>query len=394
MLAASLLIASLVVQAPAAPARQPPDPPRTRPQTATSAADEFDTLRKQGEAARSAGKLEEAIALYRRAVRLRPRWIEGQWYLGTSAYDMGRYAECRDAFAKVVAAQPENGAAWAFKGLCEFQVRAYDAALSDLAKGHAVGLGDDARLVSVATYHRGILLTKSGQFEPALRVFIELAQAGDVPPLVIQAAGLAALRMPLLPDQIADENRDLVFRTGRAMLRAAGRMTAEAQQELAALAAQYPEVPNVHYAYGVLLLGDDPDAALRQFHEELRTSPDHAPARLQIAQELVRRGDPAAAQRWAEEAVQLAPRSFVAHRVLGQVQLATGDLAGAIASLETAVRLEPASPSARFNLARAYQRAGREADAARERAAFSRLERLQRAQRGGANAVGDPADAP
>jgi tetratricopeptide (TPR) repeat protein len=359
-----------------------------------SEAGTFDAIRTRAETARAAGLIDEAIDLYRRALRLRPRWIEGHWYLGTSAYDLGRYAECGDAFANVVAAQPENGAAWAFKGLCEFQVRAYDAALSDLAKGHAVGLGHDARLISVATYHRGILLTKSGQFEPALRVFLELATAGDVPPLVIQAAGLAALRMPLLPEEITEKNRDLVFRTGRAMLRAAGRMTAEPQQELAALAAEYPDAPNVHYAYGVLLLGDDPDAALRQFHEELRHSPDHAPARLQIAQELTRRGDPVAARRWAEEAVKLAARSFVAHRVLGQVQLATDDLAGAIASLETAVRLEPASPSAHFHLARAYQRAGRDADAARERAAFSRLERLQRVQRGGENAVGDGPESP
>ncbi len=393
MLAVGVLIASLALPVPFESPHLP-GPSSTQPRASGNAPATFETVRKQAEAARSAGRLDEAIELYRHAVRLRPRWIEGYWYLGTSAYDRGRYAECRDAFGKVVAAQAENGAAWAFKGLCEFQGRAYDAALSDLDKAHTVGLGDDDRLVSVARYHRGILLTKSGQFEPALRVFIELAQAGDEPPLVIQATGLAALRMPLLPEEIADKNRDLVFRTGRATLRAAGRMTAEAQQELAALAAEYPDVPNVHYAYGVLLLGDDPDAAVRQFHEELRISPDHAPARLQIAQELMRRGDPAAARPWAAEAVELAPANFVAHRVLGQVQLATDDVAAAIGSLETAVRLEPASPSARFNLARAYQRAGRDADAARERAEFSRLERLQRVQRGGANAVGDSPDSP
>jgi len=44
--------------------------------------------------------------------------------------------------------------------------------------------------------------------------------------------------------------------------------------------------------------------------------------------------------------------------------------------------------------ARAYQRAKRTADAERERAEFTRLERELRTQRGGANAVGDPEASP
>ena len=66
------------------------------------------------------------------------------------------------------------------------------------------------------------------------------------------------------------------------------------------------------------------------------------------------------------------------------------DIAGAITELETAAKLEPDSPSVRYTLARAYQRAGRAADAKRERTEFLRLERLQQEQRGGANAVGGP----
>ena len=53
-----------------------------------------------------------------------------------------------------------------------------------------------------------------------------------------------------------------------------------------------------------------------------------------------------------------------------------------MSELKTAVRLEPDSPSVHYTLARAYQRAGRTAEAERERATFSRLERLQQEQRG------------
>ena len=109
---------------------------------------------------------------------------------------------------------------------------------------------------------------------------------------------------------------------------------------------------------------------------------------IQMAQESLKRGELDAALEWATRAVQLAPRNFVGRRILGQIKLERKDLAGAIAELETAVKLEPASPSVHYTLARAYQRAGRVADARRERAEFSRLERLQQEQRGGANAVG------
>ena len=76
----------------------------------------FDTLRRNAEEARTAGRIDEAVALYRRAVALRPSWTEGHWYLGTIYYDADRHGECRDAFAHVTGQQPDNGAAWAFRG--------------------------------------------------------------------------------------------------------------------------------------------------------------------------------------------------------------------------------------------------------------------------------------
>jgi predicted Zn-dependent protease len=153
---------------------------------------------------------------------------------------------------------------------------------------------------------------------------------------------------------------------------------------------RYPETPNVHYLYGVYLLRDHPEHALDEFNEELRVSPNHSRAMLQIAQEALKRGELQVARRWAAQAVQIAPQNFVGRRVLGQIKLDLNDVGGAITELETAAKLEPASPSVRYALARAYQRAGRAADAKRERAAFLRLERLQQEQRGGANAPGGP----
>jgi hypothetical protein len=52
------------------------------------------------------------------------------------------------------------------------------------------------------------------------------------------------------------------------------------------------------------------------------------------------------------------------------------------------IKLAPDSPGLHFSLARAYQRAGRAEDAAREREEFTRLDRLARTQRSGAQSVG------
>jgi len=78
----------------------------------------------------------------------------------------------------------------------------------------------------------------------------------------------------------------------------------------------------------------------------------------------------------------------VAHRALGQVLLELGDVPGAIQQLETGLELSPDSPSLHFVLARAYQKAGRSADARRHRLEFERLQRETRTAQFGEQAVG------
>lgn len=340
----------------------------------------FDATRRRADEARTAGRLQEAIDFYGRAVRLRPSWVEGHWYLGTINYEIDKYEECRNAFRAVVRLQKENGAAWAFKGLCEFQVRNYRTALNDLNRAQDLGV-KDPKLIPVARYHRAILLTRFEEYERALQAYAAFAREGNVTPQVIEGMGIAVLRIPFLPAEVPTEQRDLVALAGRASALARSNGI-EAEHDFEELVRRYGDTPNVHYVYGLFLLRDRPEKALEQFHEELRISPHHAPAMIQIAQELLKQGEVEPAKQWARQAVELAPRNFVARRVLGQVKLEANDITGAISELQAAVKLEPDSPSAHYTLARAYQRAGRTAEAERERAEFSRLERLQQELRG------------
>ena len=351
----------------------------------TSDSADLDTFKQRGDSAREANHLEEAVAVYSEAVRRHPRWTEGHWYLGTISYELGNYRVCRTEVQQVVQVQTKNGAAWAFKGLCEFQLKAYATALDDLTRANEFGVGDDTSFLAVVGYHRAMLLARAAQFERAFDVCAGFVRGGNTSPDILDVLGVAMLRLAMLPAEVPPGKREMVRLAGRAGAFSMALMRDAAEQALTQLVSAYGDNPNVHYVYGTYLSHERPDEAIEQFKLELRRSPDHALARAQIAQALIAGGDLEGAARYAAEAARLAPRNFVTRKVLGQVKLQRGDTTGAIVELEAARRLEPSSPSVRFHLARAYQRAGRTVDAKRERAEFTRLEAIQQKQRGAAS---------
>ena len=384
VIAAVLLSATpLTAQKPAAPQK-----PATAKPTATAPSAAFEALVKAATEARQAERWDDAIALYQKIVKLRPDYVEGYWYQGTAYYSLEDFAKCRESFRRVLRLAPKNGAAYAFLGLCEFGLKDYDRALPDLVQSRLLGVGDTGDLGGIARYHAGMLMTRSEQFEQALETLGEFALEGNDNPRIVEAMGLATLRMPLLPQEAPPERREMVLMAGRASYLMATRNTAAAETAFKALAARYPETPNVHYAYGVYLLQEQPDRAVDEFKRELELQPGHASSLMQLAYEYLKRGDGPAALDWARQSAVAAPRNFAARRALGQALLETGDIEGAVRELELGVKLAPDSPSTRFTLARAYQRAGRQEDAARERAEFTRLDRLARLQKTGAQSIG------
>lgn len=388
--AAWLLASSQSAGSGQAPTTQKPAPrnpkPAAQPAPATSA--EFNRIVREAAAARDGGRIDESIALYQKAVRLRSSFAEGHWHLGTAFYELDRYAEAREAFARVVRLQPTHAAAFGFKGLCEFQLKNYDTALADLVHADELGIPAPKDLIPAVTYHTAITMTRLAQYEFALTTLQTFAREGNDSPRVIEAFGMALLRIPMTPDELPAQRREMVMLAGRGAYYRAARQPAAAKPAFELLVQRYPDAPNAHYAYGVYLLEDEPDRAIEEFQQELKGSPGHVPSMLQIAFEYLKRSDWEAARPWAEKLVELDPRDFAARRALGQVLLETGDTPGSIDQFETGVRLAPDSPSMRFMLARAYQKAGRQADAERERTEFLRLERLIRSRKHGGQAVG------
>ena len=351
----------------------------------------FEDWSRKADAARSAGQLTEAATAYEHAVRLKPAWTEGHWYLGTTYYELDQPAKARDAFKKVLTAQPDNAGAWAFTGLCEFQLKGYDAALADLMKARELNVSANKDLAPVVRYHAGILLTRFQQFELAQKILTEFSILGNDNPKVIEALGMATLRIPMLPEELPAARREQVLLAGQGTYYLYAHAVTAAHKSFEELVRRYPDTPSVHYAYGVLLLNEDPDQGIEEFKKELALQPGHVPSMLQIAFEYIKRSDWSNAKTWAGQAVDAAPDNFAARQAYGQSLTELGELDEAIRQLEAGVKLAADSPNLHYTLARAYQKAGRTADAERERLEFARLDRQVRSQQHGAQAVGGEA---
>jgi tetratricopeptide (TPR) repeat protein len=341
----------------------------------------FEQAVKEGDQARLAGRLSEAFDHYAKAIQIRPKWPDGWWHLGTILYDRDRYPEARDAFRNLVALEPKRGPAWGMLGLCEFQTREYERAATSLQRGRSLGLAGNKELESVIRYHAAQLYIRFELFEIAFEILSEFIRIQNESPKIVEGFGLALLRLPYLASEVPPDKREQVLLAGRAGVGMAARRLEETQAAFDELIARYPNAPNVHYAFGVFLMNQDSNAALREFRRELEISPSHQPSMVQMAFEYMKRDEFTTALPLAEKAVQLAPKMYPARNVLGRILLELGEVERAIKELEEGARLAPTSPEMHFALARAYTRAGRKQDAARERELFKRLQDQQDAAR-------------
>ena len=233
------------------------------------AASDINLLEKQALEEGQAGKTEDALRDYRRALEQRPDWKEGTWNLGMLEYDSDRFAEARGTFQKVVDFAPDLGTAWSLLGLSEFETGDYDNALSHMDKAQSLGIKDDDEIARVSSYHLAILYVRTGQFERASSLLLGTFGQGTASPQAKIALGLTALRVPLLPGELDPSQEALVQAAGEAVAAGTGQ-----QARLAALAREHPELPYIHYAYGLALAGAGNEKQAReQILEETRISP-------------------------------------------------------------------------------------------------------------------------
>ena len=338
----------------------------------------FQSLSRQAEAARDAKQLSKAVALYQRALKLKPDWDEGLWNLGSLAYDLDEFAECAPAFRRLADLKPDSAPAWTMSGLCEYRLRHYDSALDSLSHAEGLKFEGPPELARTARLHLALVLTKTGSFERAITVLTELTLIHKKAPDSAVAAGIAGLRQPWLPSEVPEASRELVFLLGDAMASGMEKDYKEATEKFEAALQQYPQEPNLHFRFGAFLNLQDSARGIEEIKKAVELAPDHVPALVGLTVMYLKREEFDLALEYGERAVKSAPGDFSTHIALGRALLAKESPGRAAAELEVAVKLAPSSPEAHFSLASAYSRLGRKADSARELGEFKRLQHLEK----------------
>ncbi|MGO9087233.1 MAG: tetratricopeptide repeat protein [Candidatus Sulfotelmatobacter sp.] len=344
------------------------------PAVADAPGESFEALAKTADQAREADRLSDAIDLYSKAVRLRPSWVDGWWWLGSIYYEQDRFSEAATPFKRFIALSPKPAPAYAFLALCEYETKDYPRALHHFQLWGKAGSPANDALLDVAGFHWAVLLTRIGRFNEALLLLATKAQKLGATPALTEAIGLASLRMAFLPEDYPQERREAVWLAGMATFYCLKGDFPRSDNSADRLLQHYGQEPNVHYFRGTLLRFEQRlDPAAEEFQKELQISPGHASALTEWAVARIEADRPAEALAPARRAVELDPQSARAHYILGRALLETGSYQESAHQLEIAKGLAPESSRVRFALSNAYKRLGRQQDSKREQAAFLAL---------------------
>ncbi len=343
--------------------------PATRPNPRTS----FEAVSKKAADARDAGNLDEAAALYSKAVTARPSWDEGWWNLGSIAYDRDKYSDCDRAFKKLTALKPDLSPAWIMSGLCQYALHDYAASRASLLQAERLKFDAPPELANAGRLHLALVLTKAGAFEKAIVLLTELIRMDHKTPEASVAAGIAGLRKNWIPSEVPEASREIVAKLGDAMASAMEMDPKGAIQKFTALVEEYPSEPDIHYRFGAFLMQQEPEHGIAEIRRALELDPGHIPALVGIATIYLKNGDAAGSLKYAEQAVTTEPNDFAPHVAMGRALLNLDNAAGAAEQLEMATKLAPESADAHFSLASAYARLGRKDDAQRQQDEFRRL---------------------
>jgi tetratricopeptide (TPR) repeat protein len=336
----------------------------------------FEEIAKQAEAARTADRVDDAILLYSLGVRLHPFWSDGWWSLGSLLYDQDRFLEATAAFDHFVALTAKPGPAYAFLGLCEYETRDYGLALKHFREWATHGWSGTPDLIDVAVFHFALLLTREGRFLEAL--FLLATEEGKTrsSPALIEAMGLASLRMTSLPEDYPQSRREMVWLAGQAAFYASSdpHDFSRADSYSQRLLIHYEREPGVHFFRGTLFGFERKNVeAAREFQRELQISPQHVAAMVELASIDITDDQAADALALAKTASELEPKNPEAHHIFGQALFATGQFQESSQELEIAKHLAPDSSMIRLHLARAYSALGRKREADQEVAAVKVL---------------------
>ena len=339
----------------------------------------FDKLASDAAAAREANDLAKAANLYRQALTEQPQWEEGWWALGSVLYDANQYSQAADALSRLVALNPKAAPGWGLLGLCEFETGQPEKSLQSIQRSLALGLSGQEQMEGVLRYHEALLLTHEREYDTALQKYTWFVQRGVHHDTFLMALGLAALRNPIYPEAVPADQREVTLAAGKAALLSMSGQVAAAQQSFGGLAERYPNTPGVHYLYGTLLMGANPEKGIAEMRRELDVAPNNGAANATVAWMLMEDDDYIHARPLAAKAFEQEPKLPLAQYVYGRALVEQDKLTEGIAHLEMAVQLAPGVLINHVALAAAYSKAARPEDARRERTVAMKMAKEEHA---------------
>ncbi len=351
--------------------------------SSTASRQNIDHMLQAAEKARDENRVDEAIRLYKRALAEEPESEQALWYLGTLFYEKEQDEQAREALRQFVTIRPDAGPAWALLGLSEFKLREYPRALDHLQRAMALGMGDRKELVQAVFYDVAVMLTRAERFDDSMDMLLKMLASDPSNPALVDPAGLAGLRLPLLPAEVPPDRRELVSLAGRAVVALQTQHYEEAASAFRRLVAAYPNEPGVHFLYGAYLTQLHPNDSVPEFEHELEISPSHVLARIRLAEHLIAESDFDRALALARQAIKLDPKHASAHMLAGEALMASGNPGDGLQELETARNCDPSVSRIHWDLLRAYAAAGRRADAEREKQEIEKLHHAESARPGG-----------
>ncbi|HKX26198.1 MAG TPA: tetratricopeptide repeat protein [Blastocatellia bacterium] len=287
------------------------------------------------------GRHQEAIADYETALRLNPQLTAVLFNLGSAHFRAGEFAKAAEALRRYLDLNPQAWPAQQLLGLSLVELGRDGEALPSLEIALKSNPNDVALLFSL-----GLAYLRLNR--PEVNAIVER--------LAGSSQGLPFSHLLRGQNHLADNN----VRSAIESLEAAGRLA--------------DNLPRLHFSLGTAYLraGQNGDA-IREFEKELQNLPEDFFSLYYLALSLEAEGRLDQARERLKAALKIDPRSPEANSLLGKILLKQGDAATAIGPLEAAVAQNPSDSKTRFQLARAYQQAGRRKDAAREFAEVQRL---------------------
>ncbi|MGO9468007.1 MAG: tetratricopeptide repeat protein [Isosphaeraceae bacterium] len=292
---------------------------------------DFDALFRTAVVLAEKGKLDQATATLREAIRIHPADADAYYNLGVLLQHQGKLDEAITAYRDAIRIKPDLADVHTNLGVALREQGKLDEATATLREAIRIH-PDDAN----AHNHLGIVLNRQGTLGEAI------------------AEMRAAIR--LKPD-----DADAHYNLGIA-LKAQGMLDEAIGNYRNALRIQ-PDLADVHYNLGLALSEQGKlEEAIATFREGLRIQPDAA-AHTNLGIALLQEGKPDQAIAEFREAIRISPELVEPRLNLGSTLQALGKCDEAIAEFRAAIRVRPGDERAHLALGNALREQGRHEEA-------------------------------